>query len=208
MNTTYSTFKFFWSPEKEEAWLEQMSEGGWRLSKVTSLYYYTFIKSQPEKRVYKIDYRSFKEPGDREDYLAMFKDSGWQPVMEREVNYAFYFYALQDRARQDIFSDDVSRAQRNLRYANLMGCSLLPAFLPMLVLYLTGSIHFSNIGYQTPGLWQMSGSEFTFHFLFETPFVVLRTGVYFLPLIPLSLGLFFLFKYYLLYKGAKREQEM
>jgi hypothetical protein len=206
MNTRYSTFKFFTSPEKEEVWLEQMALRGLFLSKVSSFYCYSFAQGVPEKRAYKIDYRSFRNPSDREDYLAMFNDSGWQAAMPREANGAFYFSRSQEGAYRDIFSDDVSRAQRNLRYASLSAYTLIPAFLPMLVLYLTGNIKFSNIGYLTPGLWEMTGTEFVFHFLFETPFVLLRSSAYLLPLAPVTLALVFLLRYFLIYRKAARQQ--
>lgn len=206
MNAHYSTIKFFTSPEKEEAWLEQMALRGWFLIKVSSFPMYTFEQRAPEKRVYKIDYRAFKNPADREDYLALFRDSGWQPVMPREVNSAFYFFSSQPDAVTDIFSDAVSRAQRNLRYATLSACSILPAFIPLLALYLTGSFKLSSVGYLTPGLWDMQGMEFVFHFLFETPFVLLRGGAYVLPLVPLALMLFFIIRYYRAYHKAVRQQ--
>jgi hypothetical protein len=206
MNTTHSTIRFFTSPEKEETWLENMALKGWQLKKVTGFPSYTFTKRQPEKVAYKIDYRKFKNQMDREDYLNLFRDSGWEAVMPREVNYAFYFTSKQDNARKDIFSDEVSRAQRNLRYANLTISSLIPAFIPILVLYFSNNFHLGNVVYQTPGLWQMTGMEFIFHFLFETPFVLLRAGIYLLPLIVIALALFFMLRYYLMYKKVESEQ--
>lgn len=206
MNTKFTTLNLFFSPEKEEAWLQRMAQQGWFLNKVSVFNTYTFEQGGPENRAYKLDYRYFSSPRDRDDYLALFVDSGWQPVMPREVNGAFYFTNRQEEALQDIFSDEVSRAQRNLRYASLSAYSLVIAFLPLLVLYLTGNFRLSDIGYLTPGLWEMTRSEFFFHFLFETPFVVLRATMYFLPLVPIALVLFFLLRYYLVYRKALREQ--
>lgn len=208
MNAKLTTFKCFAQPEKEEAWLAQMALRGWFLTGVSPFYFYTFEQGAPEKRAYKIDYRSFRSRDDREDYLALFKDSGWQPALPREANGAFYFTSSQDPARLDIFSDEVSRAERNLRYARLTAFSLLPAFLPLLVLYLTGTFSFGGAGYQTPGLWQMSGSEFWFHFLFETPFVLLRSLAYLLPLAMVAMTLVFLLRYYLSYRRAVSRQAL
>lgn len=204
MENQYSTFKFFSSPEKEEAWLESMAEQGWFLTRVTGFYRYVFTQGQPEKRSYKIDYRTFRKADDRADYLAMFADSGWQAVQPKEMNGAFYFRSPEGSARRDIFSDDVSRAQRNLRYAQISACSILPSFLPFIVIYLSGNFGMSDVGYLTPGLWQMQGLNFVFHFLFETPFVIMRSGI--LPLLPFSLMLFFLLRYYLIYRKTVRQQ--
>jgi hypothetical protein len=206
MKNQYTTFGFFLKPEKEETWLEHMSRDGWHINKISSFGFYTFEKGNPEQRVYKIDYRTFKNSSDLEDYLAMFDDSGWQPVMRHGVNYAFYFYSTQPSVRSDIFSDEVSRVQRNLRYIGLMFSSMFPAFIPLLVVYLSGNNYSINIGYQTPGLWQMTGLPFIMHFLFETPFVMLRASIYVLPLIPLLLATFFILRYYWKYRRVTREQ--
>jgi hypothetical protein len=206
MKNQMNTYKFFWSPKKEENWLEQMSLNGWHLKKVSSFNRYTFEKGAPEKRTYKIDHRVFRSPLEQDDYLALFSDSGWQAVMPRGVNYAYYFHTTGGGSALDIYSDEVSRAQRNLRYATIMARSLIPSFLPLFVLYLTGTIQFNNIGYLTPGLWEMTGSEFVFHFLFETPFVLMRTSLYFLPIITLALGLFFLLRYYQVYRRELKQQ--
>jgi|WetSurMetagenome_2_1015567.scaffolds.fasta_scaffold87354_2 hypothetical protein len=207
MKNQYTILRFFWKPEKEEIWLEHMSLDGWHIKKISSFGFYTFEKGNPEQRVYKIDYRNFKNSSDREDYLAMFDDSGWQPVMQHGVNYAFYFYSTQPTVRHDIFSDEASRVQRNLRYVSLMFSSMFPAFIPLLVVYFSGNNHFYNIGYQTPGLWHMTGLQFMMHFLFETPFVILRVSIYALPLIPLLLAVFFILRYYGKYRRVAREED-
>ena len=206
MNTQFSTFKFFLSPEKEEAWLKTMAQSGWFLKKVSSFYSYTFERGEPEDRIYKIDYRSLRNSSDREDYLSMFHDSGWQPVVPRDMNGAFYFHNSQSEASRDIFSDEVSRAERNLRYATLFAYSFFPALLPLFVLYLSGNVNFKEIGYLTPGLWEMTGPEFTFHFLFETPFVIMRAGAYFLPVLIVLFALTFYLRYLMLYRKAVRQQ--
>ncbi|MBN2385722.1 MAG: DUF2812 domain-containing protein [Anaerolineales bacterium] len=206
MENQFTTFRYFWSISSEETWLEQMALRGWRLKQVSRFGAYTFDKTAPEKRVYKIDYRTFRSPLDQAEYLKLFDDSGWQPVMDQGTNGAYYFSSACEDASHDIFSDDESRAHRNLRYANLMLFSLIPAFLPLFILYITGSIQFTNVGYQTPGLWETSSLEFIAKFLFETPFVVVRAAIYFLPLIPIVFGLFFYLRYYMLYRQAKKQQ--
>ncbi len=206
MTAHYSTFKFFTSPEKEEAWLAHMAQQGWFLAGVSSFYRYTFEKGEPAPRAYKIDYRSLPASRDQADYLALFTDSGWQPVSSRAMNGAYYFYNRPGAAAPDIFSDEASRAGRNLRFASFFAWSLLPSFLPLLVLYLTGSARLANMGYQTPGLWQMTGAEFISHFLFETPFVLLRSLALLLPLLPLGLIVYFLSRSYLSYRRALRRQ--
>jgi hypothetical protein len=193
-------YKWFWSFEKEEAWLEEQSRQGWFLENVSSLCGYTLIKGDPQKRIYKIDFRDFSSTQDREEYLSLFADSGWQCAAANRSSYSYYFYTTADGSKRDIFSDNVSRAQRYRRYARYMALSIVPAFTPLLVLYLTRSLDPGVVGYQTPGLWEMSGSEFVSHFLFETPFVALRAAGYTLPLLVMALCLFFYLRYQRLYR--------
>jgi hypothetical protein len=195
-------YRFFGSFEKEEGWLEQMSLEGWHLAKVWGGVQYTFEKGQPEKRVYQIDFRKFSKEQDMVDYLTLFADSGWSPVNPRLSHTNFYFYTQQDGTPKDIFSDKASKAQRYLRYAQLTAYSVLITFLPYIGLYATGVFRVGQLGYLTPGLWQMTGGEFWRHFLFETPFVMMRVGGGMLPALILLVSLAFYIKYTLAYKRS------
>jgi hypothetical protein len=195
-------FRFFLNFEKEEAWLEGMSAQGWQLKGVSSLGIYTFEQGEPEPRVYKIDFRQIKSKRDLDDYVALFADSGWTCVAPRTSVYNYYFYAPADSANREIFSDLPSKAQRNLRFATYMGYCLLISLLPYLSLYLSGTIKVGELGYQTPGLWSMQGSEFVFHFLFETPFVLLRGFGGLLPFVLLVACGFFIARSYREYRKA------
>lgn len=198
-------YKWFFSFEKEEHWLEQMSAQGWHFTKVSSFYGYTFVKGAPEKRIYKIDFRKLDPGKDRDDYIALFADAGWQCIEPARYNYSFYFYTTQDGAARDIFSDNASRANRYLRYAQISLMSLLPAFIPFLALYMINAMQPQKILYLTPGLWEMKGWEFIKHFLFETPFVLMRAGAYLLPALVLLFALFFLLRYVRLYRKLATE---
>lgn len=188
---TTKRFRMFLSFEKEEAWLEEMSARGLHLIKAPGLFY-TFAKGQPKQRIYKMDFRIALKKAEREEYLNLFADSGWTYIPAGMSSTSFYFFSPADESGKDIFSDGVSKAQQHLRYAQAMLYTFLIAFLPYLSLYLSGSIRVQDVGYKTPGLWSMSGANFIGHFLFETPFVVLRLLGYFFPLLMLLLGLFFL----------------
>lgn len=75
-----------------------------------------------------------------------------------------------------------------------MWINLVISYLPIFVaLVMTGSIDLNTflhpeLLYFTPGLWEMEGVEFWGHFLFETPFALLR-GLF----LPLAILLFIFF---------------
>ncbi len=202
MGKQRKVYRFFLSFEKEEAWLEGMSAQGWHLVGVSSLGIYTFEQGQPERRTYKIDFRQISRQRDLDDYVALFTDSGWTCVSPRASAYNYYFYSPATGANQEIFSDLPSKAQRSLRFATYIGYCLLISVLPYLTLYLSGTIKVGDLGYQTPGLWSMQGSEFVFHFLFETPFVLLRAFGGLVPFVLLIAYGFFIARSYQEYHKA------
>lgn len=194
-----SQIKIFVRFEKEEAWLESMSASGWHL--VSANYgIYRFAGGQPEKRVYKIDCRNITKQADLVDYISLFFDSGWTSINPKKNVGNYYFYSLAVQPGKDIFSDKASRAGRYLRYAQLTGMSLIPMIPLYGALFATGVFKIGNWGYLTPGLWQMTGAEFITHFLFETPFVVLRAMGWMLPLLIAFACLIFIYRYYRVYR--------
>jgi hypothetical protein len=196
----------FLSIEKEEAWLEEMSAQGWHLVKVPGLCY-NFEQGEPEQRVYKIDFRYFKRQDNLEEYTSLFEDSGWQAVDPKRFRNNFYFYTENDGSEKDIFSDEISKAQRSLRFANFTLYTFFITCLPYIVLYMNGFLSPEDVGYLTPGLWEMKGFDFVWHFLFETPFVIMRvTGAYF-PLVALLIAAFFLSRSYILYQKKVRRTQ-
>lgn len=129
--------KFFLLPdyEKEEKYLTEMHKSGWRLKQI-SLYIYTFEKCEPENVVYRLD---FAEQGskDKQSYLAMFGEYGWEYI--QDVNGYSYFRKNADGlAAEDteLFSDNESRLDMMKRIINtrlmpvwiIFMCILLPNF--------------------------------------------------------------------------------
>lgn len=207
MNTQRTQYQLFLSFEKEEAWLEEQSRQGWHLVKASSGWKYVFEQGQPEERVYKIDFRFFKRQEEMGEYVTLFEDSGWHCVSPQKGSYNYYFYTTRKEGSQtDIFSDQASRAQRYLRYAQYSLLSFIP-FLPIYTaLYANGAIKIQELGYLTPGLWEMQGMQFWRHFLFETPFAVLRVAGGLLPLLIVLLFAFFSLRFYFHYRKLLRQQ--
>ena len=166
-------FKLFLNYEKEERWLADMASQGYHLKEVG--FGYSFESAPPEQVVIKIDYRRFKKEQDFLDYLALFEDSGWQHISGTK-NIGFqYFKKTNSDSTEDIFSDTTSRAGR---YKRLSDRSLALFFPFLFISSMLGDKVFGFLNpktlYLTPGLWEMSGSEFWKHFWFETPFALMR----------------------------------
>ena len=95
---------FVWQDEAEERWLEQMAREGWRL--VRPGFIYRFQKDVPTEVRYRLDYPS--RPDNRQEYLTLFRDAGWQHV----GNFANWQYFRADSAAApEVFTDAESRRQ-------------------------------------------------------------------------------------------------
>lgn len=205
--------RLFFDYDKEEKWLHSMAQKGWALKNV--LFTYTFQKTPPEDTAIRIDFRLFKRKKDYLDYIALFEDSGWQHIAGYKSLGAHYFKKNREQANEDIFSDVASKAGRYKRASDMwlmMFVCYLPIILSLYISTITGFVssqhsspHHSLLSdlkslYFTPDLWQMHGSRFWQHFLFETPFVLLRTIPVFLLIIFLFSFVFYAFRCRNLYK--------
>ena len=67
--------------EKEEAYLARKHREGWRLVTAAMPGWYTFEACEPEEVIYQLDYNS-TQGEEKEQYLQMFADCGWEYVDE------------------------------------------------------------------------------------------------------------------------------
>ena len=139
MNNQFSTItKWFWAwqDEKEEAWLSEMSQNGMHLAEVPFPGRYRFQHGPAQDYVYQLDYQSLsiKSNQDKESYLQLFEDAGWEQV--GEMGGWMYFRILsRDDEAPEIFSDLESKQgkyQRVLTY--------LAVFLPIMLILFPSSI--------------------------------------------------------------------
>lgn len=114
--------------EKEEAFLRQQHNAGYRLVRYALPGFYYFQKCQPEDVVYRLDFDHGNRE-DREGYLQMFRDYGWEYLFR--VSGWDYFRKPAARDEDlEIFSDNASRlalVQRVFR----------TRMLPLLLIFLT-----------------------------------------------------------------------
>ena len=132
----FSIFEY----EKEEEYLRGMHRDGWKLVKVNGFGVYHFEKCIPEDVVYQLDYNR-EGIKNKEEYVKMFADCGWEHLME----YAGYSYfrkpAAEMKGEEAIFCDDESKIAmmkrvmigRAVPLVIIFGCCLVPQFIINLV---------------------------------------------------------------------------
>ena len=94
--------------EQEQESLQKMHRQGWKFTGVTMLGVYHFEKCEPEDVVYQLDYN---EEGmkNKEEYLQIFRDCGWEYLQDYFGYSYFRKPATQMNGEEEIFCDDESR---------------------------------------------------------------------------------------------------
>jgi len=118
-----------WQDEREAAWLTRMAADGWHLRSLT-IGCYTFEKGEPAAVAYRMDYRRLTG-AERDEYLGLFRDAGWERVATL-VNWHYFRKPAPEGPLPDIFSDTASRVDK---YRRVLG--ILVVILMMNVIILT-----------------------------------------------------------------------
>lgn len=189
-------FRYYIDFEKEEKWLNEMAKEGWKFS--GKAFGYMFNKTIPTNTVIKIDYRTFAKTRDFQDYITLFKDSGWEHIAGTKISGVQYFKKVSESDDTEIFSDTLSKAGRYKRLSN-MWLSIATSYITLfIILFTRETVDFSALLnpkqlYYTPGLWDKTGVGFWGRFLFETPFVIMRSFVWLV--FPISIIIYLIFMY-------------
>lgn len=203
------SFKFFINYDKEEKWLNDMAKKGYELEE--TFWGYKFRVTKPKNTRIRIDYRTFKNKEDFEDYCALFEDSGWKHIAGTKNSGKQYFSKTTENSEEDIFSNGISRAARYKRLSN-MWMMLSMAYFFIFMSFLSQkhidikALFNPKLLYYTPGLWERSGVRFWRSFLFETPFALLRGFSWIFIPVTLILYLYFSAKAQLLYNKETKEK--
>ena len=114
-------FKWFWAwqDEKEESWLENMSEKGYHLASVKTPGFYTFIVTEPRKHAYRLDYQTFRKK-DKQEYLQLFRDASWEHVGEVS-NWQYFRKEVTSEETPEIFTDVESKIDKYKRVLTIVG---------------------------------------------------------------------------------------
>jgi hypothetical protein len=121
-------FKWFWAwdDNKEEKWLEDMSQNGWHLENPGLPCVYHFIKGEPRDYSYRLDFRtgSFKS---LQEYMQICRDAGWE-MLGRMSSWYYFRKECRGGQKPEFFSDKNSKAQKYQRLILFM-----VIFLPILM---------------------------------------------------------------------------
>ena len=125
-------FKWFWAwqDEDEEAWLREMSNQGWHLTGIGFPTIYSFESGEVQDYVYRLDYRSHWKL-DKEDYLQLFRDSGWEYV-EHMAGWHYFRQGAQPGEELEIYTDAESKIEKYQRLLMFLGILTLPLFFSLI----------------------------------------------------------------------------
>jgi hypothetical protein len=122
-------FKWFWAwqDEAEEDWLRENSKKGWHLAGIGFPTIYTFQAGAAQDFVYRLDYRSYYKMN-KEDYLQLFSDAGWEYV-EEMAGWHYFRQAARSGDELEIYTDSESKIGKYTRLLAFLGILMLPLFL-------------------------------------------------------------------------------
>jgi hypothetical protein len=141
--TTLEKNKWFWpwQDEKEEAWLEEMSQIGWHLKSIHLPCIYTFSKGEPCRNTYRLDYMPIRKTKFQE-YLQVFQDAGWEYIGEMS-NWRYWRKTVATGEPAEIFTDNESKIKKYQRL-------LVYMFFVMICLIFIGTNMFRNRAWTDP----------------------------------------------------------
>lgn len=112
MKHTKTQFRYFTIMEydKEQEYLRRMHADGWKFTYVNLPGFYHFEQCEPEEVVYQLDYNQ-EGLANKEEYVRMFEDCGWEYLMDH-VGYSYFRKPKsQMLGEESIFCDDSSRLE-------------------------------------------------------------------------------------------------
>jgi hypothetical protein len=129
-----------WQDEREEAWLGEMSEQGWHLFGIDFPGVYDFRKGQPKHYVYRLDFQTSRLK-DREVYLQLFRDAGWEHLGSMST-WEYFRKEAEPGQAAEIFTDPESKIEKYQRVLRA-----LVIFFPILfILFSTSWTHLEERG--------------------------------------------------------------
>lgn len=127
-------FKFFTIAdyEKEQDYLREMHNHGWKFKKVSGLCMYHFEECEPMDVIYQLDYNQ-EGIAHKEEYIQMFEDCGWE-YMQDYVGFSYFRKPVGImNADESIFCDDESRLEFMKRIFKGRLIPLLVAFFMVII---------------------------------------------------------------------------
>lgn len=125
-------FKWFWAwqDEAEEAWLREMSNEGWHLTGISFPTLYDFEFGEAMDYVYRLDYRSYWKM-DKEEYLQLFSDAGWEYV-EEMAGWHYFRKLARSGEELEIYTDAESKIGKYQRLLAFLWILMLPLLIAVI----------------------------------------------------------------------------
>ena len=123
-------FKMFFDIEKEEQWLNEQLQKGYRCTNVSGLGIYTFEKTD-KRYVMRLDYQDYLPKKKLIEYKGIYKDFGWNYIKGSWLS-GIRYWQKEDDDQNEIFSDRQSKSnyyKRLMGYSSGIGILLLPYFI-------------------------------------------------------------------------------
>ncbi len=127
-NTVMRKQKWFWGwdDEKEEAWLSEMAQQGWHLKRLVFSTVYEFEQGEPKEVTYRLDYNAIGRK-EKDNYLLLFADAGWEHVGEIS-GWQYFRKEVQPGEAPEIFTDNESKIEKYKRLLSYLAI-LLPVYM-------------------------------------------------------------------------------
>jgi hypothetical protein len=120
-----------WQDEQEETWLAQMSLQGLHLKQADIGAQYEFLQGAPQQYIYRLDFRDSMKQKDKQDYLQLFDEAGWEFIGEMN-SWQYFRRPAQADKNAEIFTDAESKIQKYQRVLTWFGLTY-PFYLLILV---------------------------------------------------------------------------
>lgn len=128
---------------EEQTYLMEMQRNGWKLKSYSIFGGYNFEECAKEEWVYELDYKVVIN--DFDDYLQLYKDCGWEYILEFNSFYYFRKKVTAEDYDRSIFSDDQSRYDLCNRILTRSVLCLIPVCLIFFVILIPNFIsNFEN----------------------------------------------------------------
>jgi len=134
MKNTKTEFRFFTIPEwkKEEEYLSEQHKSGWEFVSVNFIGLYHFKKCEPKDVIYQLDYNP-ESITQKEEYIQMFRDCGWE-YLQNYVGYSYFRKAASEMdGEESIFCDDDSRLDMMKRVFKQRMVPLIAIFFAIII---------------------------------------------------------------------------
>ena len=132
--------------EKEEDFLREQHRNGYELTRYTGMSCYHFKKCEPKEVVYRLDYCG-AEVTDKEAYIQMFRDYGWEYLFDR-FGWSYFRKEVVEGEDVEIFSDNQSRLALAEKVFKTRMLPILVLFLCIVVPQFSNSVFQFGIGLQ------------------------------------------------------------